>query len=244
MLKLFPSIATDEFPKNRIAIRGALFIFTNEMKKALFVVGGWEGHEPLACAKIFAPLLELAGFEVEISHTLDAYLDTEKLAGLDLIVPVWTMGTISPEQLKGLLTAVENGTGLAGWHGGMGDSFRNATEYQFVVGGQWVAHPGNIITYTVQITQPDDSIMDGISDFQMHSEQYYLHVDPSNEVLATTTFDGSVNPHIAGTIMPVVWKRHWGNGRVFYSSLGHVAADFSVIEAREITLRGMLWAAR
>lgn len=227
-----------------IAIHGAPFSFARTMKKALFVVGGWEGHEPLACAKIFAPLLELAGFEVEISETLDSYLDKEKLATLDLIVPVWTMGTITSEQLKGLLTAVENGTGFAGWHGGMGDSFRNATEYQFLVGGQWVAHPGNIIDYKVHITDPDDPIMEGISDFQMHSEQYYMHVDPANEVLATTTFDGKVQAHIDGTIMPVVWKRRWGKGRVFYSSLGHVASDFSVIEAREITLRGLLWAAR
>lgn len=214
------------------------------MKKALFVAGGWEGHEPVQCAKIFVPLLELADFEVEISETLDVYLDTKKMNSLDLIVPVWTMDSIAPEQLKGLLTAVERGTGLAGWHGGMGDSFRSATEYQFMVGGQWVAHPGNIIDYTVEITDPDDPIMAGIEDFEMHSEQYYMHVDPANEVLATTTFDGSIHPYINGTVMPVVWKRLWGQGKVFYSSLGHVADDFSVTEAREIMLRGMLWAAR
>ena len=214
------------------------------MKKALFVAGGWEGHEPVQCAKIFVPLLELADFEVEISETLDVYLDTKKMNSLDLIVPVWTMDSIAPEQLKGLLTAVERGTGLAGWHGGMGDSFRSATEYQFMVGGQWVAHPGNIIDYTVEITDHDDPIMAGIEDFEMHSEQYYMHVDPANEVLATTTFDGSIHPYINGTVMPVVWKRLWGQGKVFYSSLGHVADDFSVTEAREIMLRGMLWAAR
>ncbi|HEX8372140.1 MAG TPA: ThuA domain-containing protein [Chthoniobacterales bacterium] len=214
------------------------------MKRALLVAGGWEGHQPLQCARIFAPLLELADFEVEISESLDVFTDPEKMHSLDLIVPVWTMGEISPAPLKGLLAAVERGTGLAGWHGGMADSFRTATEYQFMVGGQWVAHPGNIIDYTVEIVEPDDPIMAGIEDFQMHSEQYYMHVDPSNEVLATTTFDGSIYPHIDGTVMPVVWKRQWGNGRVFYSSLGHVAADFDVMEAREIMLRGMLWAAR
>jgi len=214
------------------------------MKRALLVAGGWEGHQPLACAGIFSPLLELAGFEVEISQTLDSFLDAASLEKTDLIVPIWTMGTITPEQLKGLLSAVQNGTGLAGWHGGMGDSFRNATEYQFMVGGQWVAHPGNIIDYTVEITEPEDPIMDGIEDFAMHSEQYYMHVDPANEVLATTTFDGAVYPHLDGTVMPVVWKREWGNGRVFYSSLGHVVDDFGVKEAREIMFRGMLWAAR
>ena len=80
----------------------------------------------------------------------------------------------------------------------------------------------------------------------MHSEQYYLHVDPSNQVLATTSFNGAhgETPWIAGTVMPVVWKRSWGQGRVFYSSLGHVASDFEVREARTIMQRGMLWAAR
>ena len=94
----------------------------------------------------------------------------------------------------------------------MADSFRNSTEYQFMVGGQWVAHPGNIIDYTVQITNRDDPITAGLNDFSMHSEQYYLHVDPSNEVLATTTFSGEYAPWIDGCVMPVVWKRKWGEG--------------------------------
>jgi type 1 glutamine amidotransferase len=134
--------------------------------------------------------------------------------------------------------------GIAGWHGGMADSFRDNVEYQFMVGGQWVAHPGNIIDYTVHITNHDDPITAGLDDFAMHSEQYYLHVDPANEVLATTTFSGDILPWIAGTVMPVVWKRAWGEGRVFYSSLGHVAMDFDVPEARIIVERGMLWASK
>lgn len=214
------------------------------MKSALIVWGGWAGHQPQQCADLFAPILHDAGYEVEISDTLDSYLDTAKLAALDLIVPIWTQGTITPEQERGLLDAVEGGVGIAGWHGGMGDSFRNNIRYQFMVGGQWVAHPGNIIDYRVNITNHDDPITAGLADFAMHSEQYYLHVDPSNEVLATTTFDGAHTPWIAGTVMPVVWKRRWGAGKVFYSSLGHVASDFDVPEAREITRRGMLWASK
>ena len=213
-------------------------------RKALMVWGGWEGHEPQKCVGIFAPLLEQAGFEVRISDTLDVYLEKEYLESLSLIVPVWTMGAIGKEQLQGLLGAVRGGVGLGGWHGGMADSFRQETEYQFMVGGQWVAHPGNIIDYRVQITRPEDPIVEGIGEFAMRSEQYYLHVDPSNEVLATTTFTGEHAAWIDGTVMPVVWKRRYGSGRVFYSSLGHVASDFEVPEAKEITRRGLLWAAR
>ena len=214
------------------------------MKKALMVWGGWDGHEPKQCVEIFAPFLKEKGYEVEISDTLDIYLNKEKMNSLNLIVPVWTMGTIAPEQEQGLLEAVKNGVGIAGWHGGMGDSFRNNTEYQFMVGGQWIAHPGGVIDYEVNIINHKDRITKGLKDFKMHSEQYYMHVDPSNEVLATTTFNGNINPWIDGCIMPVVWKRHWGKGKVFYSSLGHVAKDFDIPEAREIVKRGMLWASR
>lgn len=214
------------------------------MKKALLVWGGWEGHEPKQCADIFAPMLRERGFEVEVSDTLDSYLNKEMMMSLSLVVPIWTMGTITKEQEKGLLEAIASGVGLGGWHGGMADSFRNNTEYQWMVGGQWVAHPGNIIDYTVNVTNHTDPITAGIKDFQMHTEQYYMHVDPSNEVLATTTFSGQYASWVKGTVMPVVWKRMWNQGRVFYSSLGHHASDFDVPEAKEIQIRGMLWAAR
>ena len=214
------------------------------MKRALVVHGGWEGHQPRQCAELFAPILREAGYEVTVSDTLDTYLNTELMGALDLVVPIWTMATITKEQEKGLLDAIASGVGVAGWHGGMADSFRNSVDYQFMVGGQWVAHPGNIIDYRVNITKHDDPIVAGLSDFAMHSEQYYMHTDPSNEVLATTTFSGDHAPWIAGTVMPVVWKRRWGQGKVFYSSLGHVRSDFDVPEAREITRRGMLWATR
>lgn len=213
-------------------------------KSALFVVGGWGGHTPFQSADIFAGLLRDEGYAVEISDTLDSYLDVDKLAQLDLIVPCWTMDKITADQANGLLNAVQSGVGVGGWHGTMADSFRDNTNYQFLVGGQWVAHPGNIIDYTVNITNHNHPITVGLSDFAMHSEQYYMHVDPSNNVLATTTFSGDHVAWIAGTVMPVVWTRQWGSGRVFYSSLGHVFSDFDVPEAREIVRRGLLWASR
>lgn len=214
------------------------------MKRVLMVWGGWGGHEPKQCVDIFAPMLAELGFDVKVCDNLDVYCDRALMNSLSLIVPVWTMGTISREQEAGLLDAIKAGVGIAGWHGGMGDSFRNNTNYQWMVGGQWVAHPDNICDYMVNIVDRDDPITRGIDDFRMHSEQYYMHVDPSNHVLATTTFNSPAAPWISGCVMPVLWKRMWGAGRVFYSSLGHVAADFEVPEAREIQRRGMLWAAR
>lgn len=214
------------------------------MKSALIVWGGWDGHEPRLGAELAAALLEEAGYQVIVRDTLEAYADRAVMEAVDLIVPIWTMGAIGDAALSGLLTAVREGAGIAGWHGTMGDSFRDRTEYQFMVGGQWVAHPGNTIDYTVNIIDHDDPITAGIADFPMRSEQYYMHVDPSNHVLATTTFSGQDAPWIAGTVMPVVWKRIYGAGRVFYSSLGHNRQDLEVPQVKEILRRGMLWASR
>jgi len=226
--------------------RAILWEMEIRMKSALIVWGGWDGHEPRQTAELFASILQKNGFQVDVSDTLDSYLDIEKMQSLSLIVPVWTMGTITWEQEQGLLDAVKSGVGIGGWHGGMGDSFRNNTEYQFMVGGQWVAHPGGIVDYEVNIIDHKDPITAGIPDFKMHSEQYYMHVDPSNEVLATTTLSGKHDGvhWIKGCVMPVVWKRIYGLGRVFFTSLGHVRADFDVPEVREIATRGLLWAAR
>lgn len=210
------------------------------MKKALVVWGGWDGHEPQQVAEILAEALRENDFEVEVADTLDAFLDEDKLKGLDLIVPEWTMGEITSEQLNPVLAAVQSGVGLAGLHGGMCDAFRQSTGWQFMTGGQWVAHPGGGgVTYAVNIVKPDDPIVAGIDDFEVTSEQYYMHVDPGNETLATTVFANNGN-----VVVPVVWKKMWGEGRVFYSSLGHNAELAAQDEPLTIMTRGMLWAAK
>ncbi|MBZ0288989.1 MAG: ThuA domain-containing protein [Anaerolineae bacterium] len=206
------------------------------MKKALIVYGGWDGHAPNEVAHILGGLLQKNDFDVTYSDTLDAYKDLN-LNDFDLISPNWTMGTITDEQLKPLLEAVKGGVGLAGLHGGMCDSFRNATEYQFMTGGQWVAHPGNDgVEYMVYIDGVPSPITAGIADFQVKSEQYYMHVDPGNTVLATTHF-GEVK-------VPVAWTKMWGKGRVFYCSLGHQPNIVQMPQTLTIMERGMLWAAR
>jgi type 1 glutamine amidotransferase len=213
------------------------------MRKALIVWGGWDGHEPEKCAGIVRGWLEQDGFSVETATETSAFGDPA-IRDFHLVVPIYTMSRIEKADAVNLASAVEGGVGLAGWHGGMADAFRECVEYQFVVGGQWVAHPGNVIDYRVDVTRPDDPVMEGVESFPYRSEQYYMHVDPSNEVLATTTFSGEHAPWIEGVTMPVVWKRRHGRGRVFYSSLGHVAAEFEVPQMRTILRRGINWAAR
>jgi type 1 glutamine amidotransferase len=213
-------------------------------RSALFLCGGWDGHRPRACVDLVAPLVERAGLTVTVSPTLDVLDDAATISAADVVVPCWTMGELAPEREAALVGAVEQGTGLAGWHGGMGDAFRAATDYQFAVGGQFVAHPGGIIDYTVEITDPDHPITRGLQEFAVRSERYYMHVDPSNHVLAQTVCDGAHAPWTAGCAMPVAWMRRHGNGRVFYCSIGHGPDDLGIPAVLEMVRRGILWAAR
>jgi len=216
------------------------------MKKALIVWGGWDGHQPKEVAEIFRGQLVEEGFEVEVSDTLEAFADGAKLKGLDLIVPVWTMGRIEQDWVNNVSAAVQSGVGLAGCHGGMCDSFRDNTDWQFMTGGQWIAHPGNDGTeHKVEIKAGSSPLVEGIDDFVVSTEQYYLHVDPANEVLATTRFPLAPGPHSTNKAvdMPVVWTKRWGQGRVYYNSLGHQANIMEIPVVKELMRRGFNWCA-
>jgi uncharacterized protein len=217
------------------------------MKEALIFWGGWDGHEPEQVAEVFRGILDEAGIKVDVTNSQDCLDDAEKVALYDLIVPVWTMGVIEGERVKAVTEAVANGTGIAGCHGGMCDAFRDSVDWQFMTGGNWVAHPGNDGTsYRVNITGGDHPLVAGIEDFDVVSEQYYLHVDPANTVLATTNFPVAPGPHAVNgnAAVPVVWTKRWGKGRVYYNSLGHHADIFDSYEPRELMKRGLLWAVR
>ncbi|MBN1673356.1 MAG: ThuA domain-containing protein [Kiritimatiellae bacterium] len=216
------------------------------MRKALIVRGGWTGHQPVEVSELLRDILQAEDFDVEISDTLDAFLDVDKLRALDLMIPIWTMGKITKEQVGPVTQAAADGVGIAGCHGGMCDAFRDSVQWQFIMGGNWVSHPGGgDVEYRVNIRKGSSPIVEGLKDFNVKSEQYYLHVDPAIEVLATTRFPTVNWYHSAnGAVdVPVVWTKRWGLGRVFYTSLGHHADILEMETPREIMRRGMLWAA-
>ncbi len=211
------------------------------------VRGGWNGHVPVEATDRFVPYLREAGFDVRVSDDLDAYLDVDDLAATDLVVPCWTMGTITPEQARGLADAVAAGTGLAGWHGGIVDSFRTELRWHFVTGAQFVHHPSGFVGYDVEFTPGlgDHPIVGGLEPFSIVTEQYYVHADPSNDVLATTRYvDDPDVPGLAGRVMPVAWTRTWGAGRVFVTTIGHRLDDLAVPQVDAMLRRGMAWASR
>lgn len=214
-------------------------------RKALITWGGWDGHEPDKVAGVIAGILRADGMDVDVQGNLDCLSDGATLQGLDLIVPIWTMSDVAQELVDNVANAVAHGTGLAGVHGGMCDAFRDKVLWQFMTGGNWVAHPGGDgVKYTVNMVEPAGKLTEGIGDFTVESEQYYLHVDPAVQVLATTRFPTVNWFHSAnGPVdMPVAWTKRWGMGRVYYNSLGHHADVIDHGPANEMIRRGLIWA--
>ncbi|MFA5553522.1 MAG: ThuA domain-containing protein [Phycisphaerae bacterium] len=212
-------------------------------KSALFVYGGWGGHEPKHSAEIVCGWLKEKNWKIELSDNLEIFTDSQTLSSFDLIVPVWTGGELSKEQESGLESAVRNGIGLAGWHG-MADAFGNSQIYKMAVGGRFVWHPANDVRINIKIIEPNDPIMQGIDDFSITSELYYMHIDPSNHILADCEFPADELGQPQGVRMPVAWRRNWGKGRVFYFSIGHKPDDLNIAQVRRIIEQGLLWAAK
>ena len=213
-------------------------------KKVLVVYGGWNGHQPEYFANKISDWLKTQKANVFISDSTSIYTNGKLMNKLDLIIQHITMNEITDDQLNGLIKAVANGTGLAGCHGGLADSFRDKTEYQYMVGGQFVKHPGGEVNYKVTIENKKDPITKGINDFKIFSEQYYMHVDPALEILASTKFSGENDPWIKGAIVPVVWKKKYGKGKIFYNSIGHSKNTFEIPEVWNLITRGICWASK
>jgi len=228
-------------------------------RRALVVRGGWDGHMPVETTDLFIPFLEAHDFAVRVEEGTAVYTDAGYLATVDLIVQINTMNTIEPEELAGLTAAVVNGTGMAGWHGGIADSYRNSADYLHMIGGQFAHHAGkhpdervgdgsdNFIPYTVHMTElgRQHPITAGIDDFDLVTEQYWVLSDEYNDVLATTTqearpWDAWNRP----VTSPAIWTRHWGKGRIFVSAPGHGLDVVENPNVRTIIERGLLWAAR
>ena len=212
-------------------------------KKVLVVWGGWEGHKPELFSNHVEKWLISQNADYKINNGLDAYDNYDELIKYDLIIQSVTMDEISKKQEENLVKAVLNGVGIAGAHGGLVDSFRNNTNYQFMIGGQWVAHPGNIIKYKVKMLE--DELTSGLSGFEIVSEQYYMHYDPNVKIIAETKFNDEIYPWINNVVMPVAWKKMYGKGKVFFISIGHDPDEFMVYkDGWELLTRGFIWALR
>jgi type 1 glutamine amidotransferase len=218
------------------------------MTRVLYLYGGWPGHFPYDVADWANGLMAELGFDVE--ETQDPHVLERDLTGYDLIVIGWTQAMTTEDLTdraeQRLLDAVRAGTGLAGWHG-MAASFRASLPYHFVTGAAFIEHPGGEgveVPYRVEIADRGHEVTQGVSDFDVASEQYYMHVDPAVHVLAKTTFTGEHLPWLEGVVMPAAYVKRWGEGRVFYSAVGHLPKDLQIPEHERLVRQGLAWAAR
>ncbi|GAA1899045.1 ThuA domain-containing protein [Asanoa iriomotensis] len=221
---------------------------TSDERRALVVRGGWDGHVPVEATDRFIPFLRDNGFQVKTSETLDVYADQAAMADLDLIVQCWSMGSATDAEIDGLIGAVRSGTGFAGWHGGIVDAFRLSTRYLQMTGGQFAEHPGGFVDYEVEVVpeRAGHPIVAGLpAKWSLHTEQYWMLTDPLSDVLATTRFRATeATDWRADVVVPAVWTRQWGQGKIFISTVGHKLDDLDHPDVRTLTERGLLWAAR
>lgn len=233
---------------------------TTASKTALIVRGGWDGHHPIEATDSFVPFLRDHGYDVRVEDSPAIYADAAYLRTVDVIVQCVTMSTIETEQVRGLAAAVRAGTGLAGWHGGIVDSYRASSEYLQLTGGQFATHrakaapadlPGDgtdcFVDYRVVIdpAKADHPIVSGIADFDLTTEQYWVLSDSYNDVLATTTVAApDFEPWQSEIVVPAIWTRRWGDGRIFVATPGHDLRTLADTNVRTIIERGILWASR
>jgi type 1 glutamine amidotransferase len=209
--------------------------------RVLMLAGGWEGHEPLEVARVARDLI-FPGLEVHQTSDLGCVCP-EVLREFDLFVPIWTFGTLPDNAEQSLLFAVEHGMGVLAWHG-FTSAFLHSRPLKHLIGGQFVAHPGgDSTTYRVEFSNSSPLTV-GLDPLTVTSEQYYLLVDPAVDVVATTVMSDSTMPWLSGVRMPVAWTRRWGDGRVFYCSLGHTAAMLREPQLSTLIRRAIAWAAR
>jgi uncharacterized protein len=208
---------------------------------AWILTGGWPGHDPEGVAAWTAERLAELGLVATVVRDLDALLDEAALASLALLVPNWSMGGLSAPQERALVSAVERGLGLAGTHGGMGDAFRNSLPYQWLVGGQFVAHPGDLCPHRI-IFDAGSPLLGDLPAVDLTSERYVMLVDPAVTVHARSTIGPDSLPWLEGVQVPVAWTRRWGAGRVAYLSVGHRVDDLRIPGITTAFLRLVAWA--
>lgn len=205
----------------------------NGKVKTLLLVGG-EVHDSKGIGDVVEAALKDSGkFDVtRVDKNLDP-LKADRIKSYDLVVFYWTGGSINEEQKRGLMNHVASGKGFAALHSAT-VSFGEDPDYRALVGGHFIGHP-HYRQYQVSVTEEKSPITAGIDEFMITDEQYLLDYDPRVTVLANALHKGK--------LMPVMWVKPWGKGRVFYSALGHDVKATKQEMFLKTLLRGAQWAA-
>ena len=202
--------------------------------KTLLLVGGTV-HDWKGIGDVVEKTLQDAGkFDVtRVNNDLDAFLP-EKIKPYKLVVFYWTLGELTAEQKQGILGHISQGNGFVTFHSGA-DSFRGDRDWHDFVGGHFVTHP-RYRQYQVSITTEKHPISQGIDEFMTTDEQYILDYEKDKmTVLGNGLYQGQ--------LMPALWVKPHGKGRVFYNSGGHDSKATAQPMFQKLLVRGCLWAA-
>ena len=138
---------------------------------------------------------------------------------------------LTPEQEEGLFNFVAGGKGLVGMHGTAWWIGGRAVD---LIGGHANWHPPGL-TFTVNIADATHPTMQGINDFEVTDEIYISAHEPTLQILATAEWHNKAHP--------MAWVKQFGQGRVFYTTLGHTADTFKQPAMGQMMVQAVRWVA-
>jgi type 1 glutamine amidotransferase len=205
-------------------------------------------HEVIPLSKeILAQLGRNSGvFEVTATEDTSEF-STENLKRYAAVM-FYTTGELpmSGAQKSALLDFVRSGRGFLGVHSAT-DTFYTWPDYLDLVGGYFNGHPWHQAV-TIEVVDPGDPLVAflgnllqfgdeiyQISDFDYRRSHVLLRLDPGSVDL------GKPGVHQRFYGWPLAWKRFYGQGRVFYTALGHEASVWQDGRYQRILTNAILW---
>lgn len=140
------------------------------------------------------------------------------------------VSVLSDAEEDGLFDFVAGGGGFVGVHG---TAWCIGGRAIGLLGGHANWHPPGD-TFTVDIANTDHEITAGIAPFEVEDEIYMSAWDPAIDILATAEWSGRNHP--------LAWTKTHGEGRVFYTALGHGPGTFERPAMQRLMTQGTVWA--
>lgn len=185
---------------------------------------------------------------LDVTATYDvSLLNSDNLRDYDAVF-FFTSGElpVTDEQKQALLDFVRAGKGFGGAHSAT-DTFYTWPEYGEMIGAYFNGHPWTQ-EVRINIEDPDDPMVADLTpSFTILHETYQFRAFSRDRVHVLMSLDtGSVDLSAPGvnpdtTDFPVTWRRCYGQGRVFYTALGHFDDNWQDPRVRKMLLQAMLW---
>ena len=208
-------------------------------------------HDVIPLSKVILSQLGSNSGVFEVTATEDTSEFSSENLGRYAAVMFYTSGELpmSDAQKTALLDFVRSGRGFLGVHSAT-DTFYTWPDYLDLIGGYFNGHPWHQAV-TIEVVDPSDPLVAflgnslqvedeiyQISDFDHRGSRVLLRLDPGSVDLGKT----GVNRRFYG--WPLAWTRRHGEGRVFYTALGHEPSVWQDARYQRILTNAILWSIR